>query len=257
MGILNVTPDSFYASSRTLTEKSIIEKAEQMLIEGAKILDIGAFSTRPGAIDISTKDEISRLSGVVKTINAKFPNAIISVDTFRAQVAEVVLNEGAHIINDITAGDGDTNMADVIVKYKATYIIMHMQGTPTTMIKNTNYNNLLTDVIDFFQQKIIILRKKGINDIIIDPGFGFSKTLDQNYEIVKKLDYFNVLNYPMLVGFSRKSMIYKYLDCEPEQALNGTTVLNTLALQKGARILRVHDVKEAMETVAIYRKAEN
>ena len=252
MGILNITPDSFYAESRVSTENEIVRKAEEMLNQGAEILDVGGYSTRPGAGEISEQEELDRVTGAVQLIRTHFEDAVLSVDTFRAKVAEEALRAGASMINDISGGEMDPDMWPLVRKMNVPYVIMHMRGTPQTMMENTHYDDLLMELIDYFQQKIGALNAVGINDVIIDPGLGFSKTLHQNYEIIKKLDYFKVLERPLLIGVSRKSMIYKVLDCTPEQALNGTTALNAFAIFKGAKILRVHDVKEAVEVIKLY-----
>ena len=253
MGIINLTPDSFFEGSRANSISLAVAKAGQMLDEGATFLDMGAFSTRPGAEEVSEKEEIDRLIPIVKEIIATYPEALLSVDTFRAKVAEQALNAGASIINDITAGS-DPRMFDLVAETKAPYIMMHMRGPVTRMMDNTHYENLIIEISEYFEQRLQKLMAKDIKDVIIDPGFGFSKTLEQNYEILKNLSYFKALESPILVGVSRKSMIYKLLDTTPERALLGTGVVNFSALEKGARILRVHDVKEAVETIKIYSK---
>jgi dihydropteroate synthase len=251
MGIINITPDSFYKNSRAQTTRDIIGQAGTMLAEGATFLDLGAFSTRPGATEVSAKDEISRLLPAIKEIIRHFPQAYISIDTFRASVARQAIDAGAAMINDITAG-ADPAMAELIKASQIPYIIMHMRGPVTKMMENLKYENLLLEMTQYFQKKLSHLNNMGIKDIIIDPGFGFSKSLAQNYDILKNLTYFEVLERPILVGVSRKSMIFKLLATTPEEALNGTSVANYAALEKGARILRVHDVKEAIETIKIY-----
>ncbi len=253
MGIINITPDSFYQESRAVSTKDILEKAALMLEEGAAILDIGAFSSRPGANEISAKEELSRLLPPLKEIIRQFPQAIISVDTFRSEVAREAINCGASMINDITAGC-DEEMFGLISETKVPYIIMHMRSPVTRMMENLDYKNIILEISDYFQQRLSKLRSIGVKDIIIDPGFGFSKTLDQNYEILNNLAYFKALDTPLLVGLSRKSMIYNLLDTTPSEVLIGTSVANFTALEKGARILRVHDVKEAKETITIYNK---
>jgi dihydropteroate synthase len=253
MGIINLTPDSFYKNSRAESLKAIITQASLMLEEGATFLDIGAFSTRPGAKEVTQEEEIERLLPAVKEITRQFPQSHISVDTFRASVAGKALDAGAAIINDITAGS-DPAMFNLIKEWQVPYIIMHMRGPVTRMMDNLEYGNLLLEMQGYFQEKLFSLRKLGIKDIIIDPGLGFSKTLDQNYEVLKNLAYFEALDTPLLIGVSRKSMIYNLLETTPEEALNGTSVINFAALEKGARILRVHDVKEAVETIKIYNK---
>jgi len=256
MGIINLTPDSFYKNSRAESFKAIISQASLMLEEGATFLDLGAFSTRPGAQEVTEEEELERLLPAVKEIIKHFPQAHISVDTFRAAVAGKALDAGAAIINDITAGS-DPAMFNLIKDWQVPYIIMHMRGPVTQMMKNLAYDNLLLEIQEYFQEKLFRLRKLGIKDIIIDPGLGFSKTLDQNYEILKNLAYFEALDAPLLIGVSRKSMIYNLLETTPEEALNGTSIVNFAALGKGARILRVHDVKEAVETIKIYNKLIN
>lgn len=251
MGILNLTPDSFFDKSRIDSTKKLLRTAENMLADGAKILDIGAQSTRPGAQEISAKDEILRILPALKILRKEFPEAILSIDTFRAEVAQISASEGADIINDISSGDIDPEMIDVMAKIKLPYIIMHMQGTPQNMQKKPIYQDVTKEVIIYLSDKINQLRLKGVHDIIIDPGFGFGKTTKHNYQLMNNLHHFQFFNRPVLVGISRKSMVNNVLETKPENALNGTTVLNTLALLKGASILRVHDVKEAVETVRI------
>ncbi|AWG26712.1 dihydropteroate synthase [Flavobacterium kingsejongi] len=251
MGILNVTPDSFFDGGKYKEEKEILTKVETMLADGATFIDIGAYSSRPKADFVSESEEISRLQPIVALVVQHFPDTLISIDTFRSEVARVAIENGAALINDIAAGNLDANMFSVIAKYKVPYIMMHMRGTPKTMQDFCQYDDLVKDILFYFSEKITEARSWGINDIIIDPGFGFSKTLEQNYEILQKLELFKVLELPILVGVSRKSMIYKTLETSAANALNGTTVLNTLALTKGANILRVHDVKEAMESLKL------
>lgn len=251
MGILNITPDSFYEGSRFQSEKEILLQTEKMLLEGADFLDIGAYSSRPGAIDISESEEIERLIPVVKLISKNFPDAMISVDTFRAHVAEKAIDAGAHIINDISGGEMDENMFSTVGKLKVPYILMHMKGTPQTMVHENQYDDLILDISYYFSSKIELLKSFGVHDIILDPGFGFAKNIDQNYQLLNSLKTFQLLGYPVLAGLSRKSMIWKKLKILPENALNGTTVLNTIALQNGASILRVHDVKEAKECIKL------
>lgn len=251
MGILNVTPDSFYDGGNFNTEKAILGQVEKMLSEGADFIDVGGYSSRPGAIDIKLEEEISRVVPVVKAINNSFPNCHISVDTFRAEVAKRAIDVGAVMVNDISGGSLDDGMFEIIAKNHVPYILMHMRGTPQSMSSQVEYDNILKDIIHYFQLKIDQLRKKGIIDVILDPGIGFAKTIDQNFEVLKHLDHFQILELPTLVGVSRKSLIWKTLKTTPENALNGTTVLNTVALLKGASILRVHDVKEAVEAVKL------
>ena len=250
MGILNITPDSFYAQSRT-TPAEVLRKGEQMLEEGATFVDIGGYSSRPNAQEVSPQEELQRVVPVVEALVKHFPDIRISVDTFRAEVARESLEAGACIINDISAGQIDPAIWEVVAHYQVPYIAMHMRGTPQTMQTYTEYDKLTKDILYYFSQVKDKARQLRINDLIIDPGFGFSKTLAQNYELMQQLALFKALECPILVGISRKSMIYKLLDTTPEVALNGTTVLNTFALLHGADILRVHDVKEALECVKI------
>ncbi|KYG85025.1 dihydropteroate synthase [Roseivirga seohaensis] len=253
MGILNITPDSFYSLGRQNTEKEILSTAENMLAEGALILDIGGYSSRPNAEDISTEIETDRISKALALIVKEFPEAYISIDTFRSSVAKVAIDQGACIINDISGGTLDTNMFETVTKLNVPYIMMHMRGTPQNMAQQTDYKNLLKEVILFFSERVEKLRILGVKDIILDPGFGFAKTAKQSYEILQNLDYFKGLRLPLLAGLSRKSMIYKTLGISAEEALNGTTALNMAALINGASILRVHDVKAAVETVKLYK----
>ena len=255
MGILNVTPDSFYAGSRGITERDIVERLHQITDEGASIIDIGAYSSRSNAEDVSMEEEMSRLRHGLSLISKHQPDAIVSVDTFRADVARMCVEEyGAAIINDISAGQMDKDMFATIARLGIPYIIMHMKGTPQDMQVNPHYDNLLKEVFYYFSEKVQKLRDLGVKDIIIDPGFGFGKTLEHNYKLMNHLEEFSLFELPILVGISRKSMIYKLLGTCPEDALNGTTALNTIALLKGAHLLRVHDVKAAREAVAIVRK---
>ena len=258
MGILNVTPDSFYAGSHGVTERYIIERIHQIVNEGASIIDIGACSTRPGADEVSLEEEMSRLRMGLELIRQHQPDAIVSVDTYRADVAKMCAEEyGVAIINDISAGQMDEQMFPTIARLGIPYIIMHMKGTPQDMQVNPQYGHFLKEVFYYFSEKVQRLRDLGVKDIIIDPGFGFGKTLEHNYELMNHLEEFSLFELPLLVGVSRKSMIYKLLDITPQEALNGTTVLNTVALLKGANILRVHDVKEAVETVRIVGKMKS
>jgi len=254
MGILNITPDSFYSDSRTNSIDKALKKTEQFLNEGAAFIDVGGYSSRPGAKDISSDEELERLIPVIEKLAKTFPEIIISVDTFRARVAEESILAGAHIINDIAAGDMDERMFETVARLQVPYIMMHMQGTPQTMQQNPVYENILLDVIDYFAKKIAMLRALKIHDVIIDPGFGFGKTIEHNYELLNQLQELKIFKLPVLVGLSRKGMIHKALQTSAEQALNGTTVLNTIALQKGAGILRVHDVKEAVECVRLVNR---
>ena len=255
MGILNVTPDSFYAGSHGVTEGYIIDRIHQIMNEGASIIDIGACSTRPGADEVSIEEEMSRLRMGLELIRKHRPDAIVSVDTYRADVAKMCVEEyGAAIINDISAGQMDEQMFPTIARLGIPYIIMHMKGTPKDMQVNPQYDHFLKEVFYYFSEKVQRLRDLGVKDIIIDPGFGFGKTLEHNYELMNHLEEFALFELPLLVGVSRKSMIYKHLGITPEEALNGTTTLNTIALLKGASILRVHDVREAMESIKIIQK---
>lgn len=253
MGILNITPDSFYADSRVNQDTAILKKAEQMVEEGAFILDIGGYSTRPGAEDISPEEESKRVTQAISLIRSKFPDVLISVDTFRSSVAKAAVESGANIINDVSGGILDTTMFETVAQLKVPYILMHMRGTPQTMKDLNQYDNLLVDIGKELAEKCNQLKSLGVADIIIDPGFGFAKSIAQNYELLRNLGYFIRLGYPLLAGLSRKSMIYKTLHIEPSEALNGTTALNMVALQNGASILRVHDVKEANETIKLYK----
>lgn len=252
MGILNVTPDSFYAGSRKQSEVQIIERVNEIISQGGTIVDIGAQSTRPTATLLSAKEEIERLSFALKIINREFPDAILSIDTFYADTARFAVEEhGVAIINDISGGEIDKEMFTTVAKLNVPYILMHMRGTPQTMKDQTDYNNLIQDIFYYFSKKITELHQLGVNDVIIDPGFGFSKTVEQNYELMSALRGFSIFDLPLLVGVSRKSMIYNLLGINSSESLNGTTVLNTFAIQNGANILRVHDVKEAIETIQI------
>ncbi|QCK16472.1 dihydropteroate synthase [Mangrovivirga cuniculi] len=251
MGIINLTSDSFYKDSRT-DESSLLEKAGKMISEGAKILDLGAYSTRPGAPDVPLDLEMQRIESAIKILKAHYPDTILSIDTFRSEVASRSLNLGADIINDVSGGDADENMHDVIKEKNAPYIVMHMRGTPQTMKSLTDYENVTREVCYSLAEKVKNLRESGVTDIIIDPGFGFAKTLEQNYEMLKNLAYFKEIGVPLLVGVSRKSMIHKPLGINADSALNGTTAINMVALERGANILRVHDVKEAVECVKLF-----
>ena len=258
MGILNVTPDSFYAGSRSRTEAEIAARACQILDEGASIIDIGAYSSRPNAEHISPEEEMQRLRTGLEIFNRNHPDAIISVDTFRAEVARQCVEEyGAAIINDISAGEMDEQMFPTVARLNVPYIMMHMQGTPQNMQKEPHYENLLKEVFMYFARKVRQLRDLGMKDIILDPGFGFGKTLEHNYELMAHLEEFGIFELPLLVGVSRKSMIYRLFGATPQEALNGTTVLDTVALMKGADILRVHDVREAVEAVRLIEKLKS
>lgn len=247
MGILNVTEDSFYDGGRYMTEKDILLRAEQILAEGGDIIDVGAMSTRPDAMEIPESVEVDRIVKAVGILRAHFPDAVLSIDTYRAAVAEAAVKAGADMINDISGGTFDSEMIPTIGRLQVPYCLMHTTAKPSEMQQHTEYNDILADMLQFFGQKLEKLHVHHVHDIIIDPGFGFGKTLEQNYFLMKNLNVFLQLGYPLLVGVSRKSMIYKLLETTPEHALNGTTVLNTIALLKGASILRVHDVKEAVE----------
>lgn len=249
MGILNLTPDSFYDGGRKTSQRDFLSHAEKMLKEGADIIDVGAYSSRPGAKDISLQEELDRIVPVVEALRREFPQVILSIDTFRSTVARRCVEAGAAIINDISGGSLDNEMLPTAAELQVPYILMHMRGTPKNMNQLTSYDNLVRDMLFYFSERIKQARELGLNDLIIDPGFGFSKTLEQNYELMGKLDLFQNLELPILSGISRKSMIYKLFDTTPDHALNGTTVLNTVSLLKGAHILRVHDVKEAVECV--------
>lgn len=258
MGILNVTPDSFYAGSRTQTEAEIVRRVKQIVSEGAAIIDIGAYSSRPNADNVSAREEMERLRMGLKILFEIQPDAVVSVDTFRADVARMCVEEyGVAIINDIAAGEMDANMFHTVAALNVPYIMMHMQGTPQSMQQHPHYDNLLKEVFLYFARKVQQLRDLGVKDIILDPGFGFGKTMEHNYELLSHLEEFRIFELPLLVGVSRKSMIYRLLDITPQEALNGTTVLGTICLLKGADILRVHDVKEAVETVRIVQAMRN
>lgn len=258
MGILNVTPDSFYAGSRTQTEAEIVRRVRQIVSEGAAIIDIGAYSSRPNADNVSSREEMERLRMGLKILFEIQPDAVVSVDTFRADVARMCVEEyGVAIINDIAASEMDTDMFHTVAALNVPYIMMHMQGTPQSMQQHPHYDNLLKEVFLYFARKVQQLRDLGVKDIILDPGFGFGKTMEHNYELLSHLEEFRIFELPLLVGVSRKSMIYRLLDITPQEALNGTTVLDTICLLKGADILRVHDVKEAVETVRIVQAMRN
>ncbi len=254
MGILNVTPNSFYDGGKYKSETEILYQVEVMLNEGATFIDLGAYSSKPNADFVSEQEEVDRIIPVITLILRHFPDTIISVDTFRSEVAKKAIESGAAIINDISAGVLDDKMLETIAKYNVPYIMMHLRGTPQTMQSLNQYENIVKEMLFYFSEKVARARSYGINDLIVDPGFGFAKNIDQNYEVLQKLELFKVLELPILVGLSRKSMIYKLLNTNPQEALNGTTVLNTIALSKGATILRVHDVKEAAECIALYNK---
>ncbi len=255
MGILNVTPDSFYDGGKYEDEKAIIKRVQSLITEGADIIDIGAYSTRPGAEDISPEEEIKRLSKTLTPVREKYPDILISVDTFRSDIAgQVVEKYNVNLINDISGGTMDSNMFSAIAELQVPYVLMHIQGTPQTMQKKIVYEDLINDIMKFLAEGVQQLKLLGVNDIILDPGFGFGKTIDHNYLLLKKLSVFRYFDLPLMAGLSRKSMIYKILDIDPDDALNGTTALNTLALNGGADILRVHDVKAAKEIIGLMDK---
>lgn len=255
MGILNVTPDSFYSASRKNTDQEIAGRVQTILAEGGSMIDIGAYSSRPGADDVSAEEEMNRLRGGLKILRDIAPDAVVSVDTFRADVAKMCVEEyGVQIINDISGGELDEHMFSTVAELGVPYILMHMKGDPQTMQNGPHYDDLLAEMLRYFGTKVQQLHELGVKDIILDPGFGFAKTLEHNYELMNRMQDLQVLELPMLVGISRKSVIYRLLGTSPEEALNGTSVLNTLALLKGASILRVHDVKAAVEVVQIVKK---
>jgi len=252
MGILNITPDSFYDGGKYKNTDQIIRQVEKMSSEGTKIIDIGGYSTRPNATNISENEELERVLFAIEAILERFPNTLISIDTFRANIAERAVQAGAKMVNDISGGTLDDKMFETVARLKVPYILMHMKGSPQTMTQLTNYDNLILEMTDFFQIQIAKLREIGVMDIILDVGLGFAKTIEQNYELIQKLDSFKIFELPILVGASRKSMIWKKLHLSPAEALNGTTAVNTIALQNGANILRVHDVKEAEQIIDLF-----
>ncbi len=255
MGIINVTPDSFFDGGKYKTEKKVVKRAEEILEQGGTVIDIGAVSTKPGMEGISTKDEIDRLLPAVRAVKRAFPKAFISIDTYRSWVALKVIEEcGPCMVNDVSGGNFDANMFDTIGKLGVPYVLMHMLGTPLKMQDNPEYEDIIREISLFFTDRVKKLTKAGVKDVIMDPGFGFGKTLDHNYELLNRLDSFKVFQLPLMVGVSRKSMIHKLLKSNPEEALNGTSVVNTLALMGGADILRVHDVREAVEAVQIMNR---
>lgn len=257
MGILNVTPNSFFDGGKYADESTILNQVKKMLQEGATFIDLGAYSSKPNADYVSEEEELQRLIPIVELLVREFPEIILSIDTFRSQVAEIAITAGAAMINDISAGNLDEVMLETVAKLQVPYIMMHMNGTPETMQTLTNYEDIIKEMMLYFAQKINEARSLGINDLIVDPGYGFAKTTEQNFEVMHKSALFQHLNVPILAGFSRKSMIYKTLGITAKDALNGTTVLNTLALTKGANILRVHDVKEAVEAIRLFEVFEN
>lgn len=254
MGILNVTPDSFFDGGKYKDETAIINQVETMLKDGATFIDVGGYSSRPGAADVSIDEELQRVVPIIELILKHFPEILISIDTFRSKVAEQSIKAGAALINDISAGKLDDVMLTTVGKLRVPYIMMHMKGNPKTMQQHTDYDDLVKEVVSYFAERINSVHEEKVNDIIIDPGFGFAKTIEQNYELLNNLELLQILDKPMLAGISRKSMIYKTLDTTSEHALNGTTALHMVALQKGASILRVHDVKEAMECVTLFNQ---
>lgn len=251
MGILNVTPDSFFDGGNFNDEFSWLKHTEKMLVDGAGIIDVGCVSTRPGSMPIEEKDEATKAVKVVASLRKNFPGIIISVDTYRASVAHATVDSGADIINDISGGMMDENMYQTVAGLNVPYVLMHMQGTPETMQQKPSYTNITKEILYFFSDKINRLKRMGVNDIIIDPGFGFGKTIEQNFRLLNEINFFEIVPYPLLIGISRKSMIWKVLKCSPKEALNGTSVLNTYALLNKARIIRVHNVKEARECVEL------
>lgn len=257
MGILNCTPDSFFDGGNYNNDSLFLNQAEKMLAEGADFIDVGAYSSKPNAEFVSEDEELARMVPAVELLLKHFPDTLISVDTFRAAVAKAAVESGAAIVNDIAAGMLDDKMLETVGQLKVPYIMMHMRGTPQTMVKLTHYDDVVQEMLLYFSERIAQARKHGIDDIIIDPGFGFAKTLQQNYEVLNKMELFKMTDLTILAGMSRKSMLYKLLNITPQEALNGTTVLNTLALTKGANILRVHDVKEAVETIRIMSQFNN
>jgi len=256
MGIINVTPDSFYADSRIGKEKELLMVVEEMLENGADFIDLGGYSSRPGAKEISEEEEYERIIPAIRSILNHFPETLISVDTFRSTIARQGINEGAVMINDISGGQLDDQMFKTVAETGVPYVLMHMKGNPQTMSSQTEYDNLFKEMGLFFNERVSELNNLGVSDIILDPGFGFSKSLDQNYELLKNFTYFEVIGYPLLVGLSRKSMIFRLLDVQPSEALNGTTILNTIALLKKASILRVHDIKEAVQVIKLIEKLD-
>lgn len=254
MGILNVTPNSFYDGGRFTDHKTILAQAEKMLAEGASFIDVGGYSSKPNADEVTEEEELKRVVPVVQNLLKEFPGALVSVDTFRSKVARESIQSGAAIVNDISAGSLDPQMMPAIAELQVPYVMMHMRGTPQTMQTLTGYEDVVKELLFYFSEKVALARSFGINDLIVDPGFGFAKTIAQNFEILNKLELFQMLELPLLMGVSRKSMIHKTLGINAEMALNGTTSLHAIGLLKGARILRVHDVKEAVECVGLYNK---
>jgi dihydropteroate synthase len=254
MGILNITPDSFYDGGRFMSETNVLKQAEKMLTEGAALLDIGGYSSRPGAAEVTIQEEIERTLWAVRLVVKHFPEASISIDTFRSPVARIAVAEGAGMVNDISGGELDSEMFNTIGELQVPYILMHMKGNPQNMTKLTHYDNLLKELIDYFHRKIFGLTQTGVKDILIDPGFGFAKTREQNFELLGQLKNLQIIGRPIMVGLSRKSMVWKTLDVKPEDALNGTTALHTIALSGGASLLRVHDVKACVEVIKLFEQ---
>lgn len=250
-GILNVTPDSFYDGGLYVSEGGMLSQVEKMMQEGADFIDVGGYSSRPGAETVSVAEETGRVVSAISTIMKEFPGTIISVDTFRSEVASAAVAEGASLINDISGGELDPRMFETVASLRVPYVLMHMRGNPQNMARLTQYGNLVKEILDYFHRKISALRALGVADVIVDPGFGFAKTREQNFQLLNKLEYLQMLDQPIMAGLSRKSMIWKTLDRGPQEALNGTTALHTIALLKGVRILRVHDVREAREVVKL------
>jgi dihydropteroate synthase len=257
MGILNVTPDSFFDGGKHISEETIVQKVNSMEYDGAKIIDIGGYSTRPGAKEVSEEEELQRVIPIAKLIKSNFPDILISIDTFRSNIAKKCVEVGADIINDISGGSLDDKMFSCIAELNVPYVLMHIKGTPQNMQKNPTYTNVVAEVKTYFEEKITQLNQLGVTDVILDPGFGFGKTIEHNYELLDNLDTFTSFGLPILAGISRKSMINKVIGTTPDEALNGTTSLNTIALLKGANILRVHDVKEANETIKLTQKLKS
>jgi len=252
MGIINVTPDSFYAGSQHQQLENIIQQAQKMIQEGATLIDIGGSSTRPGAVEITEKEELHRVIPAIEAILNVLPEANISIDTYRSSIARKAIESGACMVNDISGGELDGNMFETVSRLQVPYILMHMRGTPQTMTSMNRYEDIIMEMIEYFQRKVYLLRQMELKDVILDVGFGFAKNIEQNYFLLKNLERFHIFQFPLLAGLSRKSMIYKKLDVPVEEALNGTTALNTLALTKGVSILRVHDVKQAVEVVKLF-----
>lgn len=252
MGIINCTPDSFYDGGKYKSDSDFLKQTEKMILEGATFIDVGGQSSRPTATLLTVEEELDRVVPVIQSINKEFPDTILSIDTFYSQVAQVAIENGASLINDISAGGLDDKMMETVAQLHVPFIMMHMKGTPQTMNSLNQYEDLVQEILFYFSQKVATARSYGISDLIVDPGFGFAKDIEQNFELLSHLDLFQILDLPLLVGLSRKSMIYKSLHTTSDEALNGTTVLNTLALTKGAKILRVHDVKEAMECIKLH-----